>query len=79
MTTREQSRIQVLNGVIEGEVTVAEASGLMGVSEASWMACLEGRQATTGSVQEGRICCRGSREQREEANVSKITPITGRS
>ena len=33
MTTKEQTRIQVLNGVIEGKVTVAEASGLMGVSE----------------------------------------------
>ena len=33
MTTKEQSRIQVLNGVLEGKVTVAKASGLMGVSE----------------------------------------------
>ena len=33
MTTKEQSRIQVLNGVLEREVTVAEAAGLMGVSE----------------------------------------------
>ena len=33
MTTKEQSRIQVLNGVMEGKVTVAEASGLMGVSQ----------------------------------------------
>ncbi len=33
LTNREQSRIQLLNGVIEGKVTVAEASGLMGVSE----------------------------------------------
>lgn len=33
MTIKEQSRIQVLNGVIEGEVTVGEAAGLMGVSE----------------------------------------------
>ena len=33
MTTKEQSRIQVLNGVMEGKVRVAKASGLMGVSE----------------------------------------------
>ena len=33
MTTREQSRIAVLNGVMEGKVLVAEAAGLMGVSE----------------------------------------------
>ena len=33
MTTKEQSRIQVLNGVMEGKVTVAQASGLMGVSQ----------------------------------------------
>ena len=33
LTTKEQSRIQVLNGVLEREVTVAEAAGLMGVSE----------------------------------------------
>ena len=33
LTTKEQTRIQVLNGVIEGKVTVAVASGLMGVSE----------------------------------------------
>ena len=33
MATKEQSRIQVLNGVMDGKVTVAVASGLMGVSE----------------------------------------------
>ena len=33
MTTREQTRIQVLNGVLDGEVTVGVAAGLMGVSE----------------------------------------------
>ena len=33
LTTKEQTRIQVLNAVLEGEVTVAEAAGLMGVSE----------------------------------------------
>ena len=32
LTTKEQARIQVLNGVIEGKVTAA-AAGLMGVSE----------------------------------------------
>ena len=33
MTTKEQSRVQVLTGMLEGHVTVAGASGLMGVSE----------------------------------------------
>ena len=33
MTTREQARIQVLNGVTAGEVTVGVAAGLMEVSE----------------------------------------------
>ena len=33
LTTREQARIQVLNGVTAGEVTVEVAAGLMGVSE----------------------------------------------
>ena len=33
LTTKEQSRIQVLNGVLEGKVRAAKASGLMGVSE----------------------------------------------
>ena len=33
LTTREQRRIQVLNGVTVGEVTVGVAAGLMGVSE----------------------------------------------
>ena len=33
LTTKEQTSIQVLNAVLEGEVTVAEAAGLMGVSE----------------------------------------------
>ena len=36
MTTKEQSRIQMLNGVMEGKVTVAEAAGLMGVREGHW-------------------------------------------
>ena len=33
LTIREQSRIAVLNGVMEGKVSVAEAARLMGVSE----------------------------------------------
>ena len=33
LTTKEQSRIQVLNGVFEGKVTAVEAAGLMEVSE----------------------------------------------
>ena len=33
LTTREQSRIQVLNGVIEGKVSVVQSAKLMGVSE----------------------------------------------
>ena len=32
LTTKEQSRIQVLNGVIEGKVTVVQSAKLMGVS-----------------------------------------------
>ena len=37
LTTKEQSRIQVLNGVMEGKVRVSKAAGLMGVSERhSW-------------------------------------------
>ena len=33
LTIREQSRVAVLNGVMEGKVSVAEAARLMGVSE----------------------------------------------
>jgi predicted DNA-binding protein (UPF0251 family) len=33
LTHREQARIQVLNGVLEGEVKVLEAARLMEVSE----------------------------------------------
>ncbi len=33
VAAKEQSRIQVLNGVLEGEVTVVEAARLMGVRE----------------------------------------------
>ena len=33
LTTKEQTRIQVLNAVLEGEVTAVKAAGLMGVSE----------------------------------------------
>ena len=33
MTDREQARIQVLNGVLEGNATVSKAAGLMEVSE----------------------------------------------
>ena len=65
LTTKEQTRIQVLNGVIEGKVTVAEASGLMGVSV-----------ATTGSIQRGRTCCGGSREQGQEARDHHVPADT---
>ena len=33
LTTKEQTRIQVLNAVLDGEVTAVKAAGLMGVSE----------------------------------------------
>ena len=33
LTDREQARIQVLNGVLEGNATVSKAAGLMEVSE----------------------------------------------
>jgi len=33
LTTKEQKRLQVLTGVLDGKVSVREASGLMGVSE----------------------------------------------
>ena len=60
MTIKEQSRIQVLNGVIEREVTVPEAAGADGSERAPSV-------ATAGSVQRGGSCCYGSREQGQEA------------
>ena len=43
LTNKEQARVQVLNEVLEGKVNVSQASGLMGVERAPWM-------ATTGSI-----------------------------
>ena len=64
MATKERSRIQVLNGVIEGKVTVVEAARLMGVRAP----CV----ATTGNVSEGESSCRGSWEQGQEAVNDRV-------
>ena len=54
LTTREQSRIQVLNGVMEGGVSVAEASGLMGVSERhAWRLLAAYREEGSAAVAHG--------------------------
>ena len=54
MTTKEQSRIQVLNGVIEGQVTVVEAAGLMGVSERhAWRLLAAYREEGAAAVAHG--------------------------
>jgi len=60
LTHREQARIQVLNGVLEGEVKVLEAARLMDSERAPYV-------ATAGSIQKGWSSCCGSRKQREEA------------
>ena len=54
LTTKEQSRIQVLNGVLEGKVTAVEGGWADGGERAPYV-------ATTGSIQKGRTCCCGSR------------------
>ena len=54
MTTKEQSRIQVLNGVIEGKVTVAEAVGLMGVSQGhAWRLLAAYREEGAAAIAHG--------------------------
>ncbi len=69
LTTKEQTRTQVLNGVIEGKVTVAEAVWADGSERAP---CV----ATTGSIQRGRTCCGGSREQGQEARDHHVPADT---
>ncbi len=54
MTTKEQSRIHVLNGVMEGKLRVAEASGLMGVSERhGWRLLAAYREEGAAAVDHG--------------------------
>ena len=54
LTTKEQSRIQVLNGVMEGKLRVAEASGLMGVSERhGWRLLAAYREEGAAAVDHG--------------------------
>ena len=54
LTTREQSRIQVLNGVNAGEVTVGVAAGLMGVSERhAWRLLAAHRQEGASAIAHG--------------------------
>ena len=54
MTTKEQTRIQVLNGVIAGKVTVVEAAGLMGVSERhTWRLLAAYREEGAAAVAHG--------------------------
>ena len=60
LTKKEERRIQILNGVIGGELSVVVAAELMGVERASYV-------ATTGRLQEGGSSCHSSREQGEEA------------
>ena len=54
MTTKEQSRIQVLNGVIEGKVTVVQSAKLMGVSERhAWRLLAAYREEGVAAVAHG--------------------------
>ena len=60
MAAKEQSRIQVLNGVLEGEGDGGRSGKVDGSERAP---CV----ATTGNVSEGESSCRGSWEQGQEA------------
>ena len=72
LTTKEQTRIQVLNGVIEGKVSVVQSAKLMGVSERHTWRLL-------AAYREEGSSCRGSREQGEEAcNHHEPEDTTGR-
>ena len=54
LTIREQSRIAVLNGVMEGKVLVAEAARLMGVSERhAWLTTEAYRKEGVAGVAHG--------------------------
>ena len=54
LTRREESRLQVLNGVIERKASVAEAAGLMGVSERhAWRLLAAYRREGAASVAHG--------------------------
>ena len=54
LTTKEQSRIQVLNGVIEGKVTVVQSAKLMGVSERhAWRLLAAYREEGVAAVAHG--------------------------
>ncbi len=54
LTRREESRLQVLNGVLERKASVAEAAGLMGVSERhGWRLLAAYRREGAASVAHG--------------------------
>ena len=54
LTTREQTRIQVLNGVIEGKVSVVQSAKLMGVSERhTWRLLAAYREEGAAAVAHG--------------------------
>ena len=54
LTTKEQTRIQVLNGVIEGKVTVVQSAKLMGVSERhAWRLLAAYREEGAAAVAHG--------------------------
>ena len=54
LTTKEQTRIQVLNGVIEGKVSVVQSAKLMGVSERhTWRLLAAYREEGAAAVAHG--------------------------
>ena len=54
LTTKEQSRIRVLNGVNAGEVTVGVSAGLMGVSERqAWRLLAAYREEGAAAISHG--------------------------
>ena len=78
LTTREQSRIAVLNGVLEREATVAEAAGLMGVSERhAWRLLAAYRKEGAAAVAHGNRGRRSSIATRPETQEKVIALAQG--
>ena len=79
LTTREQSRIQVLNGVIEGKGSMAEAGELMRVSERhAWRLLATYRKEGAAGVAHGnrgrRPSTATSPETQEQVTALAVVP-----
>ena len=77
LTQKEQARLQVLNGILEGQISVDEAAEVLGVSERHvWRILAEYRKEGAAALAHGNRGRRANNSIPEEARTQVCGPGT---